>query len=507
MKIVETLMTIYLISVNADDPNVRVLTSGDFDVTIEDHTHVLVMFHAPWCAHCQDLDPHYAEAAKLLAERGSRVIFAQVNVEEEKQLSEEHSISSLPTLLLFRKTEPISYSGDREAQGIVEWVDKKTSEGITAVTRPGELQYIVEEENMFVVGYFSNLDSEEYKVFESTYEDVDEVKFFLVSDPELMKEYHQQDGSIMVMKNFDEKLSYFKEEVTKENLKNFILREITPLVVDFSPENAGKIFDSDIRKHFILMSDKNAPRHHEMMKNLRVLARERKEDIIAIHCDTSEDHQDHDDVMEYFGITHEDCPTFALYDLEAMSKYKPATAQDVSIRSMRGFVKDYLDGKLQRFLRSAPLPADWNAGNVITLVASNFKEVAKDAAKNVFVFYYSPWSGQCKLFSEVWEKVATHFKRRLLGELYSDLVLAKFDVVANDPDDDKLVTEGLPALVMYNATRSRKPVIYHGKREFDSLVSFIETGEFEYEEYPPEEHDEDELEVFGDDGDFGHDEL
>ena len=31
--------------------------------------------------------------------------------------------------------------------------------------------------------------------------------------------------------------------------------------------------------------------------------------------------------MEYFGISHEDCPTFALYDLEAMSKYKPATAQ------------------------------------------------------------------------------------------------------------------------------------------------------------------------------------
>ena len=31
--------------------------------------------------------------------------------------------------------------------------------------------------------------------------------------------------------------------------------------------------------------------------------------------------------MEYFGISHEDCPTFALYDLEAMSKYKPTTSQ------------------------------------------------------------------------------------------------------------------------------------------------------------------------------------
>ena len=46
----------------------------------------------------------------------------------------------------------------------MDWVDKKTSEGISAVTRPGELQYIVEEENMFVVGYFSNLDSDKYKV-------------------------------------------------------------------------------------------------------------------------------------------------------------------------------------------------------------------------------------------------------------------------------------------------------------------------------------------------------
>ena len=41
-----------------------------------------------------------------------------------------------------------------------------------------------------------------------------------------------------------------------------------PLVVEFSPENADKIFDSKIRKHFIFMSDKDAARHHEMMKNV-----------------------------------------------------------------------------------------------------------------------------------------------------------------------------------------------------------------------------------------------
>ena len=113
-----------------------------------------------------------------------------------------------------------------------------------------------------------NRESETFKIFENVFYELDEVKFFLVSDPTLMKEYHQPDGSIMVMKTFDEKHTYFKESLTNENLKNFILREIMPLVVEFSPENADKIFDSKIRKHFIFMSDKDAARHHEMMKNV-----------------------------------------------------------------------------------------------------------------------------------------------------------------------------------------------------------------------------------------------
>ena len=265
-----------------------------------------------------------------------------------------------------------------------------------------------------------NRESETFKIFENVFYELDEVKFFLVSDPTLMKEYHQPDGSIMVMKTFDEKHTYFKESLTNENLKNFILREIMPLVVEFSPENADKIFDSKIRKHFIFMSDKDAARHHEMMKNvglndamnildmteivsivfflfkLRIIARENKDRIITIHCDLA--NEDHKDLLDYFGMTTEDTPSFVLFDLDSNSKYKPSDAKDTSIRNMRGFVKDYLDGKVAKFLKSAPLPADWNTAPVKTLVASNFFEVAKDPKRSVFVFYYSPWSGKCVLF-------------------------------------------------------------------------------------------------------------
>ena len=58
--------------------------------------------------------------------------------------------------LFIRKGEAIDYSGPREAGGMVEWVEKKTGEGIIEVDTPGELQYIVEEEQVFVVGYISD---------------------------------------------------------------------------------------------------------------------------------------------------------------------------------------------------------------------------------------------------------------------------------------------------------------------------------------------------------------
>ena len=294
MNIISNLILIYIITVRADnsdepdenddvvevvDPkkslsdNVKVLNKDNISKILEDNPYVMINFHAPWCEHCETLAPEYINAADTLSWKGSGVVFGTVDVSEEKEIAEKYQVQNLPKMIFFRHSEGVDYSGTKAASGMVEWVEKKTQEGIIPITRPGELQYLVDEEKIFVVGYFSDLQSDEYKIFESTYYEVDEVKFFLVSDPELMKEYHQNDGSIMVMKTFDEKLSYFSENLTKENLKNFILREIMPLVVDFSAENANKIFDSKIRNHFIFMSDKNDKQHSEMMRTVSVMSK------------------------------------------------------------------------------------------------------------------------------------------------------------------------------------------------------------------------------------------
>ena len=49
------------------DSKVHVLSYDNYYRFIERHPLVLMEFYAPWCKHCQELAPHYREAAKQLS--------------------------------------------------------------------------------------------------------------------------------------------------------------------------------------------------------------------------------------------------------------------------------------------------------------------------------------------------------------------------------------------------------------------------------------------------------
>jgi thioredoxin 1 len=83
------------------DNGILTLTEENFDehlARIEDP--ILVDFWASWCGPCKVISPWLEELATELT---GQVRFAKINVEDNGDLVNRFGVSSIPTLILFRK--------------------------------------------------------------------------------------------------------------------------------------------------------------------------------------------------------------------------------------------------------------------------------------------------------------------------------------------------------------------------------------------------------------------
>ena len=93
------------------------------------------------------------------------------------------------------------------------------------------------------------------------------------------------------------------------------------------------------------------------------------------------DEEDHKRILEFFGITESELPTYRAIKLgEDMAKYKP---EDDKFENAEQFVTDFMDGKLKQHLMSQDVPEDWDKEGVKVLVGKNFQEVAMNVEKDV----------------------------------------------------------------------------------------------------------------------------
>ena len=84
---------------------------------------------APWCGHCQALEPEF-EAAALLAGGDDPATLAKIDVTANQASARKYGVTQLPTVKLFRDGEMADeYSGQRTSGAIVDYLRQQGGGG------------------------------------------------------------------------------------------------------------------------------------------------------------------------------------------------------------------------------------------------------------------------------------------------------------------------------------------------------------------------------------------
>lgn len=82
---------------------------------------ILVDFFATWCGPCQMLAPILEKMSNSRAEFD----IAKIDIDEARSLAEEYEIEVVPTMIIFKKGQPVEkMSGVMDAEEIVSVVSK-----------------------------------------------------------------------------------------------------------------------------------------------------------------------------------------------------------------------------------------------------------------------------------------------------------------------------------------------------------------------------------------------
>ncbi|XP_071032064.1 protein disulfide-isomerase A2-like [Oncorhynchus clarkii lewisi] len=458
-----------------EEKDVMVLHINNFQRALSENKFLLVEFYAPWCGHCRQLEPVYAEAAGVL--KGERkegesegYRLAKVDAAEEKELAEEFDVGSFPTIKLFTngdRNNPIDFTGKRTVQGIVQWLKRRSGPSAVVLETTDAASEHISLHNVTVLGFFTSLESEEAKVFYSVAMEMVDMVFGVTTSPEVFQKYEVKNNSVVLFKKFDEgrvDLSVSeKEKVGKEELTVFLRTNSLELVIEFNEQNADKIFGSKVHTHTLLFINSTVQEQKNLLTEYSTVARDFKGKVLFIIIDVTGPVSH---VLKYFGLSEGDAPAVRIINTDTTKKY--ALIGQITAATLQTFCQGVLDGTVKSHLLSEEVPEDWDKGHVKVLVGKNFEAVALDNNKNVFVEFYAPWCGHCKELAPVWEMLAEKYADR------DDIIIAKIDATTNEVEG--VSVSGFPTLRYYPAGEDSKEVEYSGTRDLETFAMFLDNG-------------------------------
>ncbi|XP_068644680.1 protein disulfide-isomerase-like [Aristolochia californica] len=139
--------------------------------------------------------------------------------------------------------------------------------------------------------------------------------------------------------------------------------------------------------------------------------------------------------FQYFGLKEAQVPLIIIQHEEGQKFLKAKLEHD----HIASWLTAYIEGKLEPFSISAPIP-EFNSASVQVVVAASLQEMVLNSGHNVLLDFSAPWCGHYQKLLPILDEVVVSFQND------KDVVSAKIDATANDIPTGTFGVKGYPTL-------------------------------------------------------------
>nr|BAN20763.1 protein disulfide isomerase, putative [Riptortus pedestris] len=197
----------------------RVLELSDRFLDVRKDGHWLVMFYAPWCAHCKRLEPVWAHVAQALYNSNIRV--GKVDCTRYTTMSTTFGVSGFPTIMFLKgDVKEFTFQGDRTKDEIINFALRLSGPPVQQVTRQESFDMLKSSNNIF----FSYVGPYEGPLWELYYDVAvrfQPFSFFYSLSPTLAKKHIGDMKTPTVLVYKEDSLYFFEDnEIDQQKLNS-----------------------------------------------------------------------------------------------------------------------------------------------------------------------------------------------------------------------------------------------------------------------------------------------
>mmetsp|Transcript_2247 Transcript_2247/g.5599 ORF Transcript_2247/g.5599 Transcript_2247/m.5599 type:complete len:585 (+) Transcript_2247:240-1994(+) len=309
---------------------------------------LLVEFYSPDCYHCQAMDPVLEGVAEKL---GNKVTVVKIDSRSAHDLNRELKVRGTPTMLMFKDGQEITEArediqGYRTVDVLSSFVARHMVPEVTDVSSVEEVDELVEEEGLVVMGLFNNATDK----YTQTFGEVAKkwrryMRFVRVADTAAATSFAEayevdEVPAVLIVKRRDVVLQYDGQLTKRADLEDFVNMYGFPLVGKWGVLTYYRYKNRSTPRVYLFHTANQAQAMESAMNALEEVAADFDEvSFMTVNHEASE--SDKIRIMHKVGLTDFSMPAIAAAPASGEGSLAMDQLQNITADSVRAFMNRF----------------------------------------------------------------------------------------------------------------------------------------------------------------------